>query len=159
MYREISSPITGGAKIYDGDFENYSKYIDRPFDMGEIDLDDTRAEGQGLGEKLVRSYGAQLPVGIVTNVLGSTVGLGVGLAEVINEGFKSGFSKDSTLGKFYDNDFQRSLDGINESVRETLPNYYTSQEAEYGAFKAAFGPGAANFWTDGMANGLLLREP
>ena len=156
MYREITSPITGGAKIYDGDFENYSKYIDRPFSMGEIDLDDTRAEGQGLGEKLVRSYGAQLPVGIVTNVLGSTVGLGVGLAEVINEGFKSGFSKDSTLGKFYDNDFQRSLDGINESVRETLPNYYTSQEAEYGAFKAAFGPGAANFWTDGMANGLAF---
>jgi len=122
--------------------------------MHESDLDDTRAEGQGFGEKFARSYGAQLPVGIVTNVLGSTVGLGVGLAEVVNEGFANGFSKSSTWGKFFNNDFQRSLDGVNESVREALPNYYTTKEAEYGAFKAAFGPGAANFWTDGLANGL-----
>ena len=52
MYREITSPITGGAKIYDGDFENYSKYIDRPFSMGEIDLDDTRVEGMSVLERL-----------------------------------------------------------------------------------------------------------
>ena len=150
----LANPLTGGLKVSNQDFDNYNKYIDRPFSINESDIDDTRARGQGLGEKIVRSYGAQLPVGIVTNVLGSTVGLGVGLAEVVNEGFKSGFDKSSTWGKFADNDFQRSLDGINESVRESLPNYYTSQEAEYGAFKAAFGPGAANFWTDGLANGL-----
>ena len=151
---KAANPLTGGLQVSDQDFDNYSKYIDRPFSINESDIDDTRAKGQGLGEKIVRSYGAQLPVGIVTNVLGTVVGLPVGLAEVIGEGFKTGFDESSTWGKFFNNDFQRSLDGVNESVRESLPNYYTSQEAEYGAFKAAFGPGAANFWTDGLANGL-----
>mgnify|MGYP003671306575 FL=1 len=151
---KAANPLTGGLQVSDQDFDNYSKYIDRPFSINESDIDDTRAKGQGLGEKIVRSYGAQLPVGIVTNVLGTVVGLPVGLAEVVGEGFKTGFDESSTWGKFFNNDFQRSLDGVNESVRESLPNYYTSQEAEYGAFKAAFGPGAANFWTDGLANGL-----
>ena len=152
--RGIANPFTGGTQVANVDYDTYDKYIDRPFSINESDIDDTRAEGQSFGEKFTRSYGAQLPVGIFTNVLGNTVGLGVGLAEVVNSGFKDGFGKSSTWGKFFNNDFQRSLDDINESVRETLPNYYTSKEAEYGAFKAAFGPGAANFWTDGMANGL-----
>jgi len=152
--RGIANPFTGGAQISDVNYDDYDKYIDRPFSINESDIDDTRAEGQSFGEKFVRAYGAQMPVGIVTNVLGNTVGLGVGLAEVVNSGFNDGFGKSSTWGKFFNNDFQRSLDGINESVREALPNYYTSKEAEYGAFKAAFGPGAANFWTDSMANGL-----
>jgi len=152
--RGIANPFTGGTQVSSVDYDEYDKYIDRPFSINESDIDDTRAEGQSFGEKFTRSYGAQLPVGIFTNVLGNTVGLGVGLAEVIDSGFRDGFGKSSTWGKFFNNDFQRSLDDINESVRESLPNYYTSKEAEYGAFKAAFGPGAANFWTDGMANGL-----
>lgn len=152
--RGIANPFTGGTQVSSVNYDEYDKYIDRPFSINESDIDDTRAEGQSFGEKFTRSYGAQLPVGIFTNVLGNTVGLGVGLAEVIDAGFRDGFGKNSTWGKFFNNDFQRSLDDINESVRESLPNYYTSKEAEYGAFKAAFGPGAANFWTDGMANGL-----
>ena len=152
--RSIANPFTGGAQVSDVNYADYDKYIDRPFSINESDIDDTRAEGQGVGEKALRSFGATMPVGIVTNVLGSTVGLGVGLGEVVNAGFKDGFSKNSTWGKFFNNDFQRSLDDINESVREALPVYYSSKEAEYGAFKAMFGPGAANFWTDGAASGL-----
>ena len=45
---------------YTGDFDNYDKYIDRPFSMNERNIDDTRAEGQSFGEKAFRSYGVKI---------------------------------------------------------------------------------------------------
>ena len=152
--RQLANPYTGGIQVENVDYEKYDKYIDRPFSLNESDIDDTRAEGQSFGEKAIRSYGAKLPVGIFTNVVGNTIGLGIGLGEVIDKGFQDGFGKSSTWGAFWNNDFQRSLDGINESVREALPNYYSQKEYDYTVWQSAFGPGAANFWTDSAVQGL-----
>ena len=152
--RSLANPYSGGTLVENVDYDDYSKYIDRPFSLNESDIDDTRAEGQSFGEKFLRSYGAKLPVGIFTNVVGNTIGLGVGLGEVVNKGLADGFDKSSTWGAFWNNDFQRSLDDINESVRESLPNYYAQKEYDYSVWQSAFGPGAANFWTDSAVQGL-----
>ena len=57
MYREFFNPMSGGADIYDVDFENYSRNIDRPFDVGEIDIEETRAEGMGVLDRLEENAG------------------------------------------------------------------------------------------------------
>ena len=91
--RQLANPYTGGIQVENVDYEKYDKYIDRPFSLNESDIDDTRAEGQSFGEKAIRSYGAKLPVGIFTNVVGNTIGLGIGLGEVIDKGFQDGFGR------------------------------------------------------------------
>ena len=151
----LSDIATGGKSTFgdDKDFSNYDKYIDRPFDITDPNVDDYRAEGQSVGEKAFRAYGVKMPVSIVNNVIGSTIGLGVGLHEVAKDFYNEGPSTEG-LNKFFNNDFQRSLDGINEHLSEKLPNYYTSYETEQNILGQAFGSGAANFWTDGLANGL-----
>jgi len=151
----MSDMATGGKNTYgeEKDFESYDKYIDRPFNINDANVDDYRAEGQSVAEKAFRSYGVKMPVSIFTNVVGSTIGLGVGINEVANDFYKEGPSSEG-LNKFFNNDFQRSLDGINDHLREELPNYYTSYETEQNVLGQAFGSGAANFWTDGLANGL-----
>jgi hypothetical protein len=53
----MANPMSGGADIYDVDFENYSSYIDRPFDVGEIDIEETRAEGMGVLDRLEENAG------------------------------------------------------------------------------------------------------
>jgi hypothetical protein len=55
--RELANPMSGGADIYDVDFENYSRNIDRPFDVGEIDIEETRAEGMGVLDRLEENAG------------------------------------------------------------------------------------------------------
>jgi hypothetical protein len=64
--RELANPMSGGADIYDVDFENYSRNIDRPFDVGEIDIEETRAEGMGVLDRLEENAGkAEDTVGFV----------------------------------------------------------------------------------------------
>jgi len=50
----------------------------------------------------------------------------------------------------YDNDFHRSLDGINEWLDKELPNYYTKEEQKMGFIRSI---GTANFVND-FTNGL-----
>ena len=151
----LSNTATKGTSVYgdDRDFDSYDKYIDRPFNILDANVDDYRAEGQSVAEKAFRSYGVKMPVSIFNNVVGSTIGLGVGINEVAQDFYKNGPSSEG-LNKFFNNDFQKSLDNINEHLSEKLPNYYTSYETQQNIMGQAFGSGAANFWTDGLANGL-----
>lgn len=155
LLRQMANPASGGAQIYNIGNEdlqdNYTKYIDQPFSVTDQNIDDRRADGQSVGEKVFRAYGVKMPTNIVTNVVGSTVGLIWGAGEVLNDFAFNGPSK-SNLNKFFNNDFQRSLDGINESVGEALPHYYSRAEREMGIFDGALG--TANFWTDGFQQGL-----
>ena len=151
----LSNTATKGTSVYgeDRDFDSYDEYIDRPFNILDPNVDDYRAEGQSVAEKAFRSYGVKMPVSIFNNVVGSTIGLGVGINEVAQDFYKNGPSSEG-LNKFFNNDFQKSLDSINEHLNEKLPNYYTSYETQQNILGQAFGSGAANFWTDGLANGL-----
>ena len=142
------------AYIVNKDYDEYSNYIDRSFSFSESDIEDTKNRGQGLGEKITRSA-VKLPVRILTNVAGSTVGLVYGAGAVASDFLTEGPSA-SNLNKFFNNDFQRSLDDINESVDKALPHLYTSQEQEMGFWQSAFGAGAANFWTNDFTQGLAF---
>lgn len=88
--RQIANPVTGGPTLYNKDLDKYTKYIDRPFSLSEENIDDVRAQGQGVGEKLWRAYGVKMPVNILTNVIGSTAGLVVGAGETVNDLFTNG---------------------------------------------------------------------
>jgi hypothetical protein len=80
----------GAARTVQGNYDDYTDYIDRPFSITESNIDDIRAEGQGTGEKLGRA-GIKLAGKTATNVLGNTVGLLVGAGEVIGDMAENGF--------------------------------------------------------------------
>ena len=139
------SPVYG-TRIDGINYEDYSRYIDRPFSFVSEDVDEIRAQNQGTGEKW--RYGATKFVGKVgTNILGSTIGLVYGGVAYLN----SLVDENSPTKDFYDNNFQRSLDGINDWMDGKLPNYYTKQEQEYGFWKSM---GTANFWANDFTQGL-----
>ena len=140
-----------GFTLNNIDRESYTDYLGhQPFSFITGDPDDLRARAQTTGQKSLYML-PKLVTRVGTNVLGSTVGLlyggGAFLSEIGNGG--------NAMGKaFFDNSFQRSLDGINEWMDGKLPHYYTKEEHEYGFFKSAFGPGAANFWLNDFTQGL-----
>ena len=135
-----------GENVNTADFESYNKYIDRPFSLISDDVDELRAAGQSTGEKW--RFGATKFVGKVgTNVLGSTVGLVYGGLAYLN----SMVDGESATKSFFDNSFQRSLDGVNEWMDGKLPNYYTKAEQEYGFWRSM---GTANFWANDFTQGL-----
>ena len=142
-----------GAKTFWGEseFDTYSRLIDGPFSLTDNSIDDKRAEGQGLGEKAAHGF---LKLGKAgANVLGSTYGILDGFSEVAIDAYNNGIGA-SNWNKFFNNDFQRSLDDFNTSLDEKLPHYYTSQEADLNFTQSVFGKGAANFWTNDLSQGL-----
>ena len=64
------------------EYEEYDRLLDGPFSLTDESIDDKRAAGQGLGEKIWHSYGVKLLPKIGTHVIGSTVGLIDGFGEV-----------------------------------------------------------------------------
>jgi hypothetical protein len=69
-----------------------------------------------------------------TNVAGSIIGTAYGIgAAIANRSFSS----------FYDNDFQRALDGANEAMDEYLPNYVRREVEDYSLLQQM---GTVNFW-------------
>tara|TARA_B100001059_G_scaffold72361_1_gene69531 strand:+ start:39259 stop:45195 length:5937 start_codon:yes stop_codon:yes gene_type:complete len=137
-----------GTKLDGVKVEDYADYIDRPFSFVSDDADELRAANQSTGEKL--RYGAtKLVSSVGTNILGSTVGLVYGGVAFL-EGMINKDSNTATKA-FFDNNFQRSLDGVNEWMDNKLPHYYTKEEQEYGFLQSL---GTANMWTNDFAQGL-----
>ena len=137
---------TYGTTLKDVDHESYTKYIDEPFSYISDDPDDLRAYKQSTGEKI--AYGVpKFVTKVGANILGSTVGLLYGGAS-----FLGGLADpEKSAGKqFFDNDFQRGLDGINEWMDEKLPHYYTKEEQDYNFWQSM---GTANFWWNDFAQG------
>ena len=141
------------TKLQRGQYDEFDRLIDGPFSLLDENVDDRRAAGQGVLEKVWNSYGVKLAPKIGTHVVGSTVGLVNGLAEVGLDMYNNGPSS-SNWNKFFNNDFQRSLDDFNKALDEKFPAYYTSQERDLGFWQSVFGKGAANFWTDQASQGL-----
>tara|TARA_R110002012_G_scaffold4248_4_gene19517 strand:+ start:14217 stop:20468 length:6252 start_codon:yes stop_codon:yes gene_type:complete len=137
-----------GTKVDGVNVDDYSKYIDRPFSFISDDVDEIRAANQSIGEK-ARYGAAKLVSSVGTNVLGSTVGLLYGGVAFL-DGLVTKDANSATKA-FFDNNFQRSLDGVNEWMDGKLPHYYTKEEQEYGFLKSM---GTANFWTNDFAQGL-----
>tara|TARA_R110001583_G_scaffold26456_2_gene95182 strand:+ start:19957 stop:33864 length:13908 start_codon:yes stop_codon:yes gene_type:complete len=136
-----------GVQLENIDHSSYSKYIDRPFSYLSDDADDLRAYNQTTGEKL----GYMLPKLVTrtgTNVLGSTVGLVYGGGAFLGGLFDK---EESATKSFFDNDFQRSMDGINDWMDGALPHYYTKEEADNNFWKSM---GTANFWANDFSQGL-----
>lgn len=152
--QEISDAETTDARMgvlhgreVNVDMSEYDPYIDRPYSVIADDIDELRAQNQSGGEKW--SNGAIKFVGKTgTNVLGSTVGLLYGGAEWLN-GLAD--PDKSATKAFFDNDFQRGLDGVNEWMDGKLPNYYTKEEQNYNLFQSM---GTANFWANDFTQGL-----
>ena len=135
-----------GTTLRNISYEDYDDYIDRPFSFIADDADDLRAYGQSTGEKW--AHGIPKLVGKTgTNILGSTIGLLYGGAAW---GYNL-FTDKSATKAFFDNDFQRGLDGINEWMDDKLPNYYTKEEQEYNILQSL---GTANFWANDFTQGL-----
>lgn len=136
------------------DLDKYSPYIKnvdgtlRPFSILD-DVEELRAQGQGAGEKWLHGV-PKFVTRVGTTVLGGTIGLLYG-AYQFGEGLITGEGWQKSANSFFDNDFQRSLDGINEYMDGALPHYYTKEEREEGFFKSL---NNANFWTNDFSQGL-----
>lgn len=141
-----------GQTITGVDYDSYSKYIDQPFSFITDDPDQLRAQGQSVGEKFKYML-PKLVTRVGTNVAGSTVGLLYGGGSFLSA-LADNNPETNPNKAFWDNSFQRGLDGINDWMDDKLPHYYTKEEQEYGFFKSAFGPGAANFWMNDFTQGL-----
>jgi len=126
-----------GYTLHDVNRDEYTKYLGHePFSFITQDPDDLRARAQTFGEKL-KYMPPKLVTRVGTNILGSTVGLLYGGGAFLSE---IGNGWNSMQKAFFDNSFQRSLDGINEWMDGKLPHYYTKEEQQYGFFQSAFGP-------------------
>lgn len=138
-----------GVQLEDIDHASYSKYIDRPFSYISDDVEDLRAYGQTTGEKALYAV-PKFVTRVGTNVLGSTVGLVYGGGAFL-EGLFDGPEGVNATKAFFDNDFQRSMDGINDWMDGALPHYYTKEENDYNFFQSM---GTANFWANDFSQGL-----
>ena len=134
-----------------GGGESYRNYIDRPFSWTTDNVDDMRAHNQSFGEKAAYAL-PKFITRVGTNVLGSTVGLVYGGGAFLT-GLVGGEGYQGASQSFFDNNFQRSLDGVNEYMDGALPHYYTDEEKRMGFFKSALG-GSANFWLNDFSQGL-----
>tara|TARA_B110000858_G_scaffold120317_1_gene137393 strand:- start:10308 stop:16598 length:6291 start_codon:yes stop_codon:yes gene_type:complete len=135
-----------GRTLHNTNYDDYAKYIDKPFSFISDDADDLRAHGQASADKWANGM-LKFAGKTGTNILGSTVGLVYG-AGAFGMGL---FQEGSATKKFFDNDFQRGLDGINEYMDGALPNYYTKNEQDYNLLQSM---GTANFWANDFTQGL-----
>jgi hypothetical protein len=96
-------------------------------------LKQTRLEkwGKGLTSMLGKS---------LVHAVGGTVGLGVGIQKWIEEG---------NIKAFYDNDFAKSLDRLNESLDNSLAVYKTQEEENMNILQKM---GTASFWAKDMTD-------
>ncbi len=89
-----------------------------PLQVIGMDNEDIYAQGQGFFNKAVNATLKGLAIA-GTTVAQSTVGLVNGVFQGIADG---------KFSSFYDNDMNRWLDGINKSLENQLPNYYSAAE-------------------------------
>lgn len=146
-------------RTYNVDYDAYDEYIGRPFSIENEDIDDLRAYNQTVGEK--SRYGVQKLVGKTATAVVGGVGMlfhglpnmlvNIGAEALDPEGNEGGY-KDA-FRSIFENDFQRSLDGVNEWMDGKLPAFYTKEEQEMGVWEQMSG-GSANFWANDFVNGL-----
>ena len=125
------------TNIYRDDISKYTKYgvpTSRYFNWNEV-----RAQNQGTGEKWVRGI-KKMGVTGGGAVLENTIGVAAGIYEKM---FGS--------GHYYDNYVGKSIDKVNEWMRDNYPNYYTEREKEMNTWQKL---GTANFWADTVFNGV-----
>lgn len=133
-------------------YEQVGEYIDpefgkykQDFEVANIEqaqnLQEFRGYTQTVGDKwgngLIKFGGKTL-----TNVVGSTIGLGYGIYSGIRDG---------EFNSFYNNEFARGIDDINKYMDGALPNHYTVEERNKGLWDQM---GTANFWSDQVMNGM-----
>ena len=138
-----------GVMLYDVDVDAYSKYIDEPFSFIADNPNDLRAYNQSTGEKILYGLpklGGRIMTNIIGAIPGSVYGLGAAGVDLINNG-----PDKSNMKAFFDNDFNRGLDAVNEWMDDKLPHYYTQEEQEAGFWQSL---GSANFWTNDFSQGL-----
>jgi hypothetical protein len=128
------------SPIQVGDIYQESQYTPKVLVQELPDLENRRAELQPWEDKLGNGL-VNMTTSAFTGALESTVGLVYGAGAAM-------FSEDAS--KFYDNAFGRSMDAINNSVRESNPFYYS--EAEKNASLLG-GMGYQNFWFDKVLGG------
>ena len=146
-------PSGASVNTIDSDeWGEYNRLINGPVSLLDSSIDDKREAGQSLGEKALHATIKFFPK-TSAHILGSTYGLLDGFGEVAKDAYDNGFAA-SNWNKFFNNDFQRSLDDFNESIDKKLPHYYSSQERDLSFTQSVFGKGAANFWTNEFSNGL-----
>jgi DNA-binding ferritin-like protein (Dps family) len=151
--KNIMTPHSGFIS-HDVDYHEYAPYITHPDGTPRTfsildDIDELRAHGQTGWEKFKHGV-PKFFTRTGTNVVGSTVGLVYGAGEFIT-GLVGGEGWQGATNSFFDNDFQRSLDGINEWMDGALPHYYTKEEQDYNFFQAL---GTGNFWMNDFSQGL-----
>lgn len=106
----------------------------------EAALNEHRAYMQPWEDKLGNGL-ANMTISAFTGALESTVGLAYGAAAALASGNAS---------KFYNNEFGKTIDSMNEYVRESNPFYYSKAEQEASLLSSM---GTSNFWFDKVLGG------
>ena len=133
-------------------YEQVGEYIDpefgkykQDFEVANIDQAQNLQEFRGYTQSIADKWGNGLiKFGgkTLTNVVGSTIGLGYGIYAGVRDG---------EFNSFYNNEFARGIDDINKYMDGALPNHYTVEERNKGLWDQM---GTANFWSDQVMNGM-----
>ena len=119
--------------------DSITKFTDYNVPLGqELDWEEIRARNQSTAEQWGRGL-AKAGVTTIGAVAENTLGVIFGIGELVSG------------GSYYDNAVGRSVDKLNEWMRENMPNYLTREEQKMSTFQKL---GTANFWADTVANGL-----
>ena len=110
---------------------------------GGYDNEDSYAQGQSFGERMVNGIGKGLLL-TGTTLLQSTVGLVNGAFAAINDG---------KFSSFYNNDFNNYLDSITKASEDYLPNFYTKEERNAKWYSPQYWA-TGNFLWDGVVKNL-----
>ena len=114
----------------------------QPSSMG-VDNEDMAGQYQSLGSKAVNGVTKGLILAGTTFIQG-TAGLVNGVYQAINDG---------KFSSFYDNEFNRGLDGINKWSEDAMPNYYTAAERDANFYSPKYWA-TGNFVFDGVIKNL-----
>jgi len=126
--------------------DEYSENEGGRFDYympGGYDNEDSYAQGQSFGERMVNGIGKGLLL-TGTTLLQSTVGLVNGAFAAINDG---------KFSSFYNNDFNNYLDSITKASEDYLPNFYTKEERDAKWYSPKYWA-TGNFLWDGVVKNL-----
>lgn len=114
------------------------------------ELGDIRAENQPWYAQI----GAGLAKGAIlagTTFLDGILGLVLGAGEAIRRGLDDDYTKSGAVAGFWDNDFSKAMQSVNEWSEQVLPNYYTKAEQEQPWYENIF---TANFLGDKFIKNL-----
>ena len=133
-------------------YEQVGEYIDpefgkykQDFEVANVDQAQSLQEFRGYTQTVADKWGNGLiKFGgkTLTNVVGSTIGLGYGIYAGVRDG---------EFNSFYNNEFARGIDDVNKYMDGALPNHYTVEERKKGIWDQM---GTANFWSDQVMNGM-----